>query len=56
MTWYEQEQQKAMDQMNQDLYDSVWNAGPINLWGSICASPSLFEIMNFDKIITDNLK
>ena len=56
MCWYEQEQQKAIEQMNQDLFNGVWNAGPINLWESICNSPSLFEVMNFDKIIIDNLK
>ena len=62
MSWYEQEQQKAMDQMNQDLYDGVWNAKPLNIWESIVSGtpyirnlPSLFEVMNFDKIITDNL-
>ena len=31
-SWYEQERQKFTDQMNQDLYDSVWNAKPINIW------------------------
>jgi len=55
MSWYEQEQQKVLDQMNQDLYDGVWNGKPFNIWESICNSPSLFEVMNFGKIITDNL-
>lgn len=31
-SWYEQEQQKFVDEMNQDLYDSVWNAKPLNIW------------------------
>ena len=55
MCWYEEQQQKVIDQMNQDLFDSVWNAKPLNIWESICNSPSLFEVMNFDKIIIDNL-
>ena len=54
-SWYEQEQQKAMEQMNQDFYDGIWNASPINLWESIYNLSSLFEVMNFDKIIIDNL-
>ncbi len=31
-SWYEQEQQKCIDQMSQDLYDSVWDAKPLNIW------------------------
>jgi len=62
VSWYEQQQQKVIDQMNQDLYDSVWKTRPLNIWECIISGtpyirhfPSLFEVMNFDKIITDNL-
>lgn len=55
MSWLDIEQQKVLDQMNQDLYDSVWKARPLNIWKCICDLPSLFEVMNFGKIITDNL-